>query len=386
MMLALFIFLRISSPISTNVGQASEIKVSDIPNDKGEAISVEWKLPSTDSSVVYYNILRADNRDGKYDSVGTVLKGSNKFEDKSVKDGKPYWYKICAVSLDSAFSGFIGIEPSDSVTSSAQWFNHKRWNVLILGLIICGLALLYIWLAKKGVPLFIRNIPGLEAVDEAVGRATEMGRPILYITGLGDMSDISTIASLSILERVAKRAAMHGTALIVPTYDPVVMSAAQEVVKQAHEEVGRPDTYDESKIFYLTADQFGYAAGVDGIMLRDRPGAVFMQGYFFAEALIMAETGNSIGAIQIAGTPATSQLPFFVAACDYTLIGEEMFAASAYLSREPLMLGSIKGEDYAKIIVIIIIVTGVLFATIAGLFNAQNNTFLNNFINWFTPI
>lgn len=353
----------------------SNLNVTDTPNDKGSSISIEWKLPPNDSSVLFYTVLRAETLNGKYDSVGMAVHGVNRVEDKSVKDGKSYWYKIRAVLSEN----YADSEPVGPVGSSAQWFHHKRWNALMLGIMICSLALIYIWLAKRGIPLFIRTIAGLEAVDDAVGRATEMGRPILYILGLGDMSEISTIASLSILERVAKRAAIHGTSLIVPTYDPVVMSAAQEVVKQAHAEAGRPDTYDESKIFYLTADQFGYAAGVDGIMLRDRPGAVFMQGYFYAEALILAETGNSIGAIQIAGTPATTQLPFFVAACDYTLLGEEMFAASAYLSKEPLMLGSIKGEDYAKIIIIVIMGTGILLATfLPGI--------AEHFINWFTAL
>ena len=72
---------------------------------------------------------------------------------------------------------------------------------------------------------------------------------------------------------------------------------------------------------------------------------MFLRGLFYAESLILAETGNSVGAIQIAGTSEAAQLPFFVAACDYTLIGEELFAASAYLTGEPQQLGSLKGQD-----------------------------------------
>ena len=109
-------------------------------------------------------------------------------------------------------------------------------------------------------------------------------------------------------------------------------------------------------VHYVTDDQFAYAAGVNGIMLREKPAAVFFQGKFYAESLILAETGNSIGAIQIAGTGSSSQIPFFVTACDYTLIGEEFYAASAYLSGSPEMLGSIKGQDYVKVGCIILIV------------------------------
>ena len=117
-------------------------------------------------------------------------------------------------------------------------------------------------------------------------------------------------------------------------------------------------------IFFLTESQFAYAAGVDGIMLREKPAAVFLQGTFFAESLILAETGNSVGAIQIAGTDKEHQLPFFIAACDYTLIGEELYAASAYLSREPMLLGSLKGQDYGKLMIFAAIVIGVILELI----------------------
>jgi len=82
---------------------------------------------------------------------------------------------------------------------------------------------------------------------------------------------------------------------------------------------------------------------------------------------MLAETGNSIGAIQIAGTAEPAQLPFFVAACDYTLIGEEFFAASAYLSGDPDQLGSLQGQDLGKFVVGTLLVWGSLCATLAVL-------------------
>jgi hypothetical protein len=115
----------------------------------------------------------------------------------------------------------------------------------------------------------------------------------------------------------------------------------------------------------VTDEQFGFVAHVDGVMLRRRPAACFYLGAFFAESLILAETGNSIGAIQIAGTAMPTQLPFFVAACDYTLIGEELFAASAYLSRDEKMLGSLKGQDIGKVIAMIFILVGSIVTTMA---------------------
>jgi hypothetical protein len=249
--------------------------------------------------------------------------------------------------------------------AKTEWFNTNRINNLFFCVLLSVLVLYFIGHARRNPHMFIRKISGLDAVDEAVGRATEMGKPVFYLTGLGGMSDLPTIASVNILSRVARKVAQHDTRLRVPCYDPIVMSVAQEVYKEASTAVGRPDAYREDDVFYVTSDQFSYAAAVDGMMVREKPATIFLMGYFYAESLILAETGSTTGAIQIAGTDAYTQVPFFITTCDYTLIGEELYAASAYLSREPMLLGSLRGQDIGKAIFIIAIVIGTVFA-IAG--------------------
>lgn len=251
------------------------------------------------------------------------------------------------------------------------WFNFQRLNVLIGVIIYASLLLWFIYRAKKGKKLFVRSIAGLEAIDEAIGRATEMGKPMLYIPGLSTISDVATLASLNILSRVARKAAQYEARLIIPCTDPIVTPVCQEVVREAHLDVGRPDVYNEDDIFYITYSQFAYAAAVDGIMVREKPAANFFLGMFWAESLILAETGASTGAVQIAGTDAVAQLPFFITACDYTLIGEELYAASAYLSREPLSLGSLKGQDWAKFLIGALMILGIIFSSLGFKFFAD---------------
>ena len=86
-------------------------------------------------------------------------------------------------------------------------------------------------------------------------------------------------------------------------------------------------------------------------------------GSFYAESLLLAETGFSTGAIQVAGTANVHQLPFFVVACDYTLIGEELFAASAYLSGEPRLVGALKGADLIKLVIVVLVLVGCVLET-----------------------
>jgi hypothetical protein len=249
----------------------------------------------------------------------------------------------------------------------ARWFDPDRGWLLAELLVLCGGVLVFIFLARAGWRFGVRRIAGLEAVEEAVGRATEMGRPCLFIAGIQDLDQLETVAGVTVLGRVAQVVAEYDSPLLVPTSRSLVMTAARETVQAAYVAAGRIDAYNEDSVYYLTDEQFGFVAAVSGLMVREKPAACFYFGQFYAESLILAETGNSVGAMQIAGTAQASQLPFFVAACDYTLIGEEFFAASAYLSGQPDQLGSLKGQDLGKMLAVALIVVGCALATIMEL-------------------
>ncbi len=346
----------------------ANVTAKDIPNDKGGAITISWEKSADDgegaNNVTEYEILRSTNRDEGYEHIGNTAPGATSFSDSDTKNKVRYFYKIKVISL----AGTSLSLPSNPAFSKVQWFDLSRLTLFILALII-GFAIFYfINSAKTGKELFIRKIAGLEAVDDAVGRATEMGRKIIFIPGIMDMDSMQTIAGVTILGRVAKLAAEYETKLEVPVSRSLVMVTCRETVKEAYLNAGRPDAYNDNMVYYLTDDQFGYAAALDGLFIREKPAVVFLQGQFYAESLILAETANSIGAIQIAGTAMPSQLPFFVACCDYTLIGEELFAASAYLSKDPKLLGSLKGQDVGKFIFLLVIFAGVVLLTLNSVF------------------
>ncbi|MCK4544500.1 hypothetical protein KAU43_03105 [candidate division WOR-3 bacterium] len=351
---------------SVKINPISNFKGEDIPNDAGQSIGLSWEV-SDDKSVNFYKILRSENPDGPFNPIVQLTSKFRRYNDRDdIKDKKDYYYKI--IVMDNEV-GAIESDVYGPYKSYAQWFNKKRGIVLFLALLFGFFILYYMKKAKKDPNMFIRRISGLDALDDAVGRSTEMGKPIMYILGIGEITDLPTLAGLNILGDVAEKAFEYGSSIRVPCYDPVVMTTAQEVVKQSAYAAGRPDAFNKSDIMYITKDQFGYAAGCDGMMMREEPGAIFLQGTFYAEALILAETGHSVGAIQIAGTTMTHQLPFFIAACDYTLIGEEMLAASAYLSKDPDMVGTIKGEDAGKLIILLFILIMVLMGTLGYIFH-----------------
>lgn len=344
----------------------NELRANDVPDDAGGELKVTWALPSPKEDapkISALRLMRSKSPDGPFEQIAEMIPSINEYSDQGLDNGQEYFYRIDMV-VDA---GVISSAVSAPAVPLASWFNTQRVSLLIGLVVFAGLVLFFIWRARQGASLFVRRITGLSAVDEAIGRATEMGRPILYLPsgGLSAVSDIQTLASLVILGRVAEKSAEYETPLLVPCSDPLVMTLAQEIVKASYMNAGRPDAYRAENIRYLTNEQFAYTAGVDGIMLRDKPAANFMIGTFYAESLILAETGYATGAIQIAGTAMITQLPFFVAACDYTLIGEEIYAASAYLSKEPVLMGTIKAQDWGKAIAIALIIIGLILETLA---------------------
>jgi hypothetical protein len=351
----------------------------DHPWDNATRIDLTWALSPDDATLEGYTIRRRTTTETTFTLVDIVPRGTTRFTAPNLSREAAYLFEIAAVAAGGAQSSQTAT--ASPVSPTMQWFDGERKWFLFTLLMLSSAVITYIVIARRGAPLKLRPIAGLEAVDNAVGRATEMGRSCLFIPGVLDMNDIQTIAGLTILSRVAKTAAEYDAQIEMPTSKSLVMTAGRETMQAAFLAAGRPDAYNVDSVSYVTDEQFGYVAYVQGKMVREKPAACFYMGGFFAESLILAETGNSIGAIQIAGTAQPAQLPFFVAACDYTLIGEEFFAASAYLSGEPDQLGSLKGQDVGKLIVAAGIVLGSLGATLADL---TGSPVIESLVRYFT--
>ncbi|MFC2150536.1 DUF6754 domain-containing protein [Calditrichota bacterium] len=342
-------------------GGYASFTAEDRPGDAGGAVDVKWQYSDKAENVTAVQIYRTPASGGVWELVSSVPGSDSKFTDEDLDHEAGFNYMIRGIAENAIWES----APALNVRTEVSWFDMRKINLFIIALIVIGAVSYYVLQSTKK-EMFIRKIAGLEAVEEAVGRATEMGRSVLYVPGIQDMDDVQTIAGLTILGSVAKMTAKYETKLDVPVSRSLVMSNGREVVKESYLSVGRPDFYHDDIVHYVTDEQFGYVAAVDGIMVREKPAACFYLGAFFAESLILAETGNHVGAIQIAGTAMPTQLPFFVAACDYTLIGEELFAASAYLSGDKRMIASLRGQDVGKLMAMGSILFGSVIATLAG--------------------
>ncbi len=243
-------------------------------------------------------------------------------------------------------------------------YRDTGWFGVFMTLLVAAFVLLNIRRARGGKDLYIRRIAGLNAIDEAIGRATEMGKPVLMVPGLSDTINAIAVQAVNIFAYVSRIAARFANPILLCCYNAAVYTYAQETIRDVYQSEGVADRYDPDSVRFVSDRQFAFAAGVSGLILREQTAATFFLGEFYAESLIFAETANSIGAIQVASSTETTQTPFFIAACDYVLIGDEFYAASAYLTRQPVLVGSLVGQDWSKLMIILMIILGTLFNTV----------------------
>ncbi|MFA6909697.1 MAG: DUF6754 domain-containing protein [Candidatus Cloacimonadaceae bacterium] len=285
------------------------------------------------------------------------------WRDKAQRSHK---YRLIATDTKSAFQIsdiYLDEAGNEWFYPVSQWFDSTKTLTLFTTVLLLILVVYAIVITRRK-EVFIRPIAGLQELDNAIGRATEMGRPVMFVPGWGTLGDVCTIASLMILAQVAKKTAEYDIRLINPHCDYMVLPLAQEIVSTSYSEMGRPDSFNQNDIFFVSYDQFPFCAGVNGITVREKVATIFYMGFFNAEALLLTETGNQTGAIQIAATDAVTQIPFFITTCDYTLIGEEFYAASAYLSRNHDMVSMLKAQDYFKLFIILGIIVGAVLSTL----------------------
>jgi len=244
--------------------------------------------------------------------------------------------------------------PSGNGKYDRKYYVRRGLFLAIVGSLLTG-----IWLAHRGKVLPSRDIPGLLAMEEAVARATEMGRPTLFTVGGGtDLKRVQLYASMPLLREVSRMSGELDNRLLVPTCYPETMPVHINAIRDGYSDAHALESFRADDVRFFPGGLFFFAMGAMGWMLEERPAACFYFGYWVADSLMFSETGQTIQAMQIAGTDQLPQIPFFVVSCDYTIIGEEYWAASAKLSGDPQLQGCLGAQDLFKLVVLLLIVAG----------------------------
>lgn len=216
-----------------------------------------------------------------------------------------------------------------------------------------------------------RPLAALDVTRAAIGRGAETGRVTHVSPGAGAVGTTAasaattgeTIAGLLVTERVVTEAARNGAPLVATSGDAVTYLALRGMARQAYQRAGQAQDYDAAR-FQLWAQQspVAYSAAVAAVYARETLEASQLIGSFGPEFLLAGESGAQREIAQVAGSAATTALPLMLLTTPATLIGEEIFAAEAYLTAAPAARARLTTHDLVRTLVIILLLAGLVYA------------------------
>jgi len=233
-------------------------------------------------------------------------------------------------------------------------------------LLFGGLFAFFAAQIRRGHKPGLRQIRAFDMVKGLMGRTVESGRPLhlsLGVGGLANQTTADTLAGLAVLQSLSEQGAETGFPPTVSMADPMALLFAQNVVRRAH--AGRPLGVEEAtrQLRWIAPQPAAYAAGVMNILDAEQVDSNVMVGYFGDEYLLMGETAARHGMAHLGGTSNPNTLPFIYISAQQTLLGEEIYAAGAYLKNIPTHLASLVAQDAMRWLVALVILGGVLVAT-----------------------
>ena len=241
--------------------------------------------------------------------------------------------------------------------------------------IVLIVACLTLWHHARALggqqPISRRPLAGLDVIWRALARGAETGRAIHLSPGSGAIGGRSnaaeTIAGLLAAERVASEAALNGAPILVSSGDAVAHLALRGSLRQAYQRGGVGQDYDPANVQLLAhQDPMAYASGVTTLYGRQNLEVSQLIGSFGQEFLLAGEVGAQRGVPQLAGATTTTALPLIYLTAEGALIGEEIYAAEAYLTRAPAPQARLLTQDALRTAVIVAILVLLLY-TAAGL-------------------
>jgi hypothetical protein len=247
---------------------------------------------------------------------------------------------------------------------------QETWLLLATVLTVAVLSLVHHQRAAKSTrPVYRRPLRALLPMRRALERGAETGRAIHLSPGSGAVGQrtttLETVAGLLAAERVATEAALNGAPVLASSGDAVAHLALRGFLRQAYQRAGLGQDYNPVNVQLLAhQDSMAYVSGVTTLYGRQPLEASQLIGSFGQEFLLAGEVGAQDGIPQVAGAATTTALPLIYLTADGTLIGEEIYAAEAYLARAPEPSARLLTQDVLRTIVILAVLVLLVLAAL----------------------
>ncbi|MHB1481660.1 MAG: DUF6754 domain-containing protein [Bellilinea sp.] len=241
---------------------------------------------------------------------------------------------------------------------------------LVLILAAAGIMIWYrIMINKKGNPEF-RQMAAFDRLKKAVGLAVEDGSRIHVTLGkssLTQASNPSALAALATLDRIGSYASMSDRPPIATSGDGGLALLSQDTLKAVYRGANAPEMYDPNRVYMSGITPLSYIAGTLPIVTDEDVSAHVMIGNFGPEIGLLTEAATAEGAFTLAASDSLPAQAVIYASAEEPLIGEELFAAPAYLKPSAAHSASIKTQDFLRWGVIGVLIAGSILKLVGAI-------------------
>ena len=236
--------------------------------------------------------------------------------------------------------------------------------MLALGLLALT-AILFLGLTfwRRRSPASLRSIDAYERLNRAVGLAVEMGTRLHISLGRGNFFTSrggSALAGLAMLRRLSERTSVSDRPPVVTSGDASLAILSQDTLQAGYRAAGAEDQYRFTTGRLTGLTPFAYAAGALSTIHDENVSANIVMGDLGAESAVVAEAADRENTSLIAASDDLSAQSAFFATSQDPLIGEELFAAGAYVGAGASHEASLHVQDILRWLIILAILVGSL--------------------------
>lgn len=238
-------------------------------------------------------------------------------------------------------------------------------------IILVSASLLFgITLWKRKSPANLREMPALTRLYRTLGLSIEDGTRLHISLGSGSLLDArggSALAGLAMLRHIAERTSVSDKPSVASAGDPMLGLLTQDTLQSGYQAAGVEELYVPTTGRVTGLSPFGYAAGAMNISQNENVSANIIIGHFGPEAALLAEASDRENIVMIgASDDLTGQSVLFANTQD-AFIGEELFAAGAYLGAGASHVASLTVQDILRWVVILALLGGAAAKLLAGI-------------------
>jgi hypothetical protein len=240
----------------------------------------------------------------------------------------------------------------------------------LLILLISGLMMVILTLVSKKKPPVFREMRSFSRLRKAIGLGVEDGSRLHVSLGLGSIPTVqgaSTLVGLSALKRISSLTSAGDQPPIASSGDGAITFLAQDTLQASYQRATAGGYYDPTASRLSGLTPFSYVAGTIPIIHDEGVSTNILIGYFGPEASLLLDSAERKNSFTFAASNSLPAQAIFYASAQEPLIGEELFAAGAYLESGAMHSASLRVQDIMRWFFIAIILLSAVFKLLGSL-------------------